>query len=238
MGDRLTAAAFLGGFRQRSWSLLTLLSFLVLAAAGAAAPIFAEASANATFQLRRAQIPATARQSDAAVARISAAVGSKSGDQRPVIGDVRTIPHLTTPDLTGGSVGAELATPRFWELTITDGTKTDRGRFFAVGKPADELVPVGPTAERDGLWLPQPLAESIGARPGDPVTLTVVVGTQGERHRTTSTVAGIYAVDAAGRLPADRPGRTGWALRHGDTPGDTEYETLPAYLLVGSVATI
>jgi biotin transporter BioY len=46
--DRLTVAALHGGLRQRSWSLLTVLSFLVLAAAGAAAPIFAQGSAQPT----------------------------------------------------------------------------------------------------------------------------------------------------------------------------------------------
>jgi hypothetical protein len=238
VSDRLVTAAILGGLRQRAWSLLIVLAFLVLAAAAAAAPMFAEASDNATFQQRRAEIPATARQSDAAVVRLSAAVGSKSTDQQQVVDDMRKIPHLTEPDLTGGSFGAELATPRFWELTISDGAKKDRGRFFAVGNPSAELVPVGKPSTRDGLWIPQPMAESIGAAPGDPVTLTVVVGTQGERHTTTGRIAGIYATDAGGRLPADVPGGHAWALRHGDTPGDTEYETLPAYLLVGDVATI
>src|SRR5262249_46331456 len=136
VSDRLTAAAALGGLRQRAWSLLIVLAFLVLAAAGAAAPMFAEASDNATFQLRRAQIPATARQSDAAVVRLSAAIGSKSTDQQGVVDDMRTIPHLTPPDLTGGSIGLELAVPRFWELTVGFGDRKDRGRFFAVGDPA------------------------------------------------------------------------------------------------------
>ncbi|WP_433300379.1 hypothetical protein ACQP2F_02930 [Actinoplanes sp. CA-030573] len=238
MGDRLTAAALRSGVHQRSWSLLTLCAFLVLAAAGAAAPMFAEASDNATFQLRRDEIPATARQSDAAVVRLSADVGSKSADQQAVVGDMRKVPGLTAPDLTGGSIGAELATPRFWELTVAAGDRTDRGRFFVVGDPAGELVPVGAPATKDGLWLPEPMAESLGARPGDRITLTVVVGTQGESHRTTSTIAGFYAVDAGGRLPADVPGSNRWVLRHGDTPGDTEYETLPAYLLIGDVATV
>ncbi|MFF5289966.1 FtsX-like permease family protein [Paractinoplanes globisporus] len=238
MSDRLTAAAALGGLRQRAWSLLIVLAFLVPAAAGAAAPMFAEASDNATFQLRRGQIPATARQDDAAVVRLSAAVGSKSADQQAVVDDVRTIPNLTEPDLTGGSIGLELAAPRFWELTVADGARTDRGRFFAVGDPAAELVPVGPPSGRAGLWIPRPMAANLGAKPGDPITLTVVIGTQGERYRTTSAVAGIYEVDEGGRLPADVPGSHRWVLRHGDTPGDTEYQTLPAYLLVGDVATV
>ncbi|WP_433363500.1 hypothetical protein ACQPZX_32255 [Actinoplanes sp. CA-142083] len=234
MGDRLTAAAVLGGFRQRAWSLLTLSAFLVLAAAGAAAPMFAEASDNATFQLRRDEIPPTARQSDAAVVRLSAAVGSKSADQQAVVDDMRAIPHLTEPDLTGGSIGAEMVEPRFWELTVSLGAATERARLFAVTKPSAELTKTAAAEGEEGLWLPRPMADTLGAHTGDRINLTVVVGTQGERHQTTSTVAGIYAVDGEGRLPA---GPT-WALRRGDTPGDTEYETLPAYLLVGTPATV
>jgi putative ABC transport system permease protein len=236
--DRLTTTAVLGGLRRRAWSLLTLSAFLVLAAADAAAPMFAEASDNATFQLRRDQIPATARQSDAAVVRLSAAVGSTSADQQAVIDDMRAIPHLTEPDLTGGSIGAELIAPRFWELTVNNGAQKERGRLFAVADPAAELegtgTGTGTGTGQEGLWLPRPMADTLGARPGDRLTLTVVVGTRGERHQATSTVVGVYAVDGEGRLPA---GPT-WALRRGDTPGDTEYETLPAYLLVGDAATI
>src|SRR5690242_9336467 len=144
--DRLTAAALLGGLRQRAWSLLILSAFLVLAAAGAAGPMFAEASGNAAFQARRDQIPPSARQNDAAVVRLSANVGPTSFDQRRVAADLRAVPGLTEPDLTGGSIGAELARPRFWGSTVTAGDRTERGRLFAVGTPAAELVAVGAPA--------------------------------------------------------------------------------------------
>jgi hypothetical protein len=237
-GDRLLAVAVLGGLRQRSWSLLTLCAFVVLAAAGAAGPMFAEASDNAAFQVRRDEVPPTARQNDAAVVRLSANVGSTSFDQRSVLADLRAVPGLTEPDLTGGSAGAELATPKFWGSTVSIGGRRERGRLFAVTTPATDLVAVGAPARGEGLWLPQPMAAALGARPGDRMVLTVVLGNHGVPRRGTTTVAGIYAVDAAGRLPADVPGSRNWALRNGDTPGDTEYQTLPAYLLVGDVATV
>jgi len=236
--DRLTAAAVLGGLRQRAWSLLILSAFLVLAAAGSAGPMFAEASDNAAFRQRLDEVPATARQTDAAVVRLSADVGTGSGDQRSVLADVRAIPGLTEPDLTGGSIGAELAAPRFWESTVGVGGRRERGRLFAVGAPAAELVAVGAKAGTDGLWLPEPMAKALGVRPADRLVLAVRVGTRGVRKQTTVPVSGIYAVDAGGRLPADPPGSRKWALRQGDTPGDTEYRTLPSYLLVGDVATV
>jgi hypothetical protein len=237
-GDRLASAAVLGGLRQRAWSLLTLSAFLVLAAAGAAAPMFAEASANAAFQVRRDEIPLTARQNDAAVVRLSANVGRGSIGQRTVLADMRAIPGLAEPDLTGGSVGAEIVTPRFWSSSVSVGNRHERGRLFAVGAPATELVPVGTPAGGDGLWLPEPVATALGVRPGGQFVLAVVVGNRGTPKRATVRVAGVYAVDAAGRLPADVPGSRKWSLRSGDTPGDTEYRTLPSYLLVGDVATV
>jgi hypothetical protein len=253
--DRLTAAAVLGGLRQRAWSLLIVSAFLVLSAAGAAGPIFAEASDNAAFRARLDDVPATARQTDAAVVRISANVGPGSADQQQVIRDVRTIPGLSEPDLTGGSVGAELVAPRFWSSTVTAGTARERGRLFAVADPATDLVAVGkpdgkpdekpdekpdgkPDGRRDGVWLPEPMARELAVRAGGRIDLTVVIGTNGKPHRATIAVSGVYAVDAGGRLPADPPGSRQWTLRQGDTPGDTEYRTLPAYLLVGDIATV
>jgi putative ABC transport system permease protein len=236
--DRLTWAAALDGLRQGAWSLLTVSALVVLSAAGAAGPMFAEASGNAAFQLRRDQIPATARQNDAAVVRLSADVGSTSREQQAVLSDLRAVPGLTEPDLTGGSVGAEVTAPRFWGSTVSAGGRSERGRLFAVGAPTSELVAVGAPATGEGLWLPEPLATRIGARAGDRIVLAVVQGNAGDPERATTTVGGVYAVDQAGRLPADRPGSRKWTLRFGDTPGDTEYRTLPAYLLIGDVATV
>ncbi|GID33206.1 FtsX-like permease family protein [Paractinoplanes brasiliensis] len=236
-GGRLAVAAVAGGVRQRAWTVLTLCAFLVLAASAAAGPMFAEAAGNAAFQVRRDQVPATARQNDAAVVRLSADAGPSSVDQREVIDELREVEGLTEPDLTGGSIGAELAKPRFWGSTVSAHGKTERARLFAVGDPAEELVAVGRATGNGGVWLPEPVAQELGAGPGDEIVLAVVTGNRGTPKRATAKVSGIYAVDLGGRLPADVRGGNRWALRTGDTPGDTEYRTLPAYLLIGDVAT-
>ena len=236
--DRLVTAAVLGGLRQGAWSVLVVAAFAVLAAAGAAGPMFAEAAGNAAFQTRRDAVPLTARQDDSPVVRLSADVGPGSLDQETVLDDLRAIPGLDAPRLTGGSVGAEVTTPRFWESTAGAGDRRERGRLFAVVSPATELVPTGIAAGGTGLWLPEPMATELGARPGDRITVAVRAGTGGQRRQAPATVGGIYAVDADGRLPADRPGSRTWALRRGDTPGDTEYKTLPSYLLIGDVTTV
>ncbi|GAA0535594.1 hypothetical protein GCM10010172_16060 [Paractinoplanes ferrugineus] len=232
--DRLTSAAVLGGLRQRAWSLLIVAAFGVLAAAGAAGQMFAEASDNAAFRVRLDEVATTSRQNDAAVVRISADVGPKSLDQQSVIADIRRVPGMTEPDLTGSSVGAELAAPTFWGFTVDD---RERGRLFAVGSPVAELVPVGASGPA-GIWLPQPMAAELGVRAGDQVVLALKFGNRGIPRRVTTPVGGIYAVDAAGRLPAEVNGGHKWALRRGDTPEDTEYQTLPAYLLIGDVPTV
>ncbi|WP_250028790.1 hypothetical protein [Paractinoplanes maris] len=239
MRDRLAVAAVLGGLRQRAWSVLIVTAFLVLGAAGSAGPMFAEASDNAAFQVRRDEIPASARQNDAAVVRVSADVGPGSIDQEPVLADLRAVPGLGEPDLTGQSVGAELASPQYWGFTVAAGGKQERGRLFAVQEPGAELVgtPGGPGGP-DGLWLPAPMAAELGVRAGDQIGLSLRQGARGTPRTATTTVSGIYAVDAGGRLPADSPGSRTWSLRRGDTPPDTEYETLPAYLLVGDIATV
>jgi putative ABC transport system permease protein len=236
--DRLAAAAVLGGLRHRAWSVLTSAAFLVLAAACAAGPMFAEASGNAAFEARRDAVPVTARQDDAAVVRLSATVGGGSAAQQSVLADLRAVAGLGEPGLTGGSVGAELVTGTFWESTVGAGERRERGRLYAVGTPASELVAVGAPAGGDGLWLPAPLATRLGVRPGDRIVVTVGTGIKGKRTRAPATVGGIYAVDAEGRLPADAPGSRTWSLRRFDTPGDTEFRTLPAYLLIGDVATV
>ncbi|WP_250001524.1 FtsX-like permease family protein [Actinoplanes sp. M2I2] len=234
-GDRLTVAAVFGGLRQRAWSVLIVAAFLVLGAAGSAGPIFAEASDNAAFEVRRDEIPASARQNDAAVVRVSADVGPRSVDQQPVLDDMRAVPGLEEPDLTGQSLGAEVASPQYWGFTVSAGGKQERGRFFAVRNPATEVVG---TPSGDGLWLPQPMAAELGVRAGDRIGLSLRQGARGKPRNATTTVAGIYAVDVGGRLPADLPGSRKWALRRGDTPPDTEYETLPAYLLIGDLPTV
>jgi putative ABC transport system permease protein len=236
--DRLATVAVLGGLRQRAWSALVLAAFVVLAAACAAGPMFAEASGNAAFQARRDAVPVTARQADAPVVRLSANVGHGSIDQAAVLDSVRSVPGLNAPRLTGASIGAELVSGVFWESTAGAGSRRERARLFAVETPAAELVPVGIPVAGDGLWLPAPVAAELGVRPGDRIVVTVGMGIKGKRHRTPATVTGVYAVDVDGRLPADPPGSRTWALRQGDTPGDTEYRTLPAYLLIGDVATV
>lgn len=226
------------GVRQGAWSLLVLLVFTVLAVACAAPPMFAEAADNAAFDSARAAVPAGARQSDAAVVRLTGSALPTSADQRDVIDDVAAIPGLSAPTLNGKSVGVELARPALWESFLVHQGSSLRARLFALPDPAAQLVsePAGGTGRTSGgVWLPTPVARELGVTSG--ATVTFAARTAGDERRVTATVAGIYRVAEDGRRPLDRPGQRDWSLRRAELPIDSSSTTLPSYLVIGDVAT-
>ncbi|MFJ8582185.1 hypothetical protein [Micromonospora sp. NPDC093277] len=228
------------GVRQGPWSLLVLLVFTVLGTASAAPPMFAEASENAAFDSARAAVPAGARQSDADVIRLTASASPSSADQLAVLDEIRSIPGLSAPTLNGKSVGVELNKSALWESVLAHGGRGERARLFALPDPAEQLVaaPDGPVGRAGGgVWLPVPLARELGVKAGDPVTFSARTRNGDERHVDT-TVAGSYQVAEDGRRPLDPPGRRDWSLRRSELPPDSALETLPAYLVIGDVATV
>lgn len=229
-------AAAATGPRQGLWSVLVVAAFTVSAVAWASAPMYDEASENAAFTARRAAVPETAYQDEDAVVRLTASTSPRSEDQRSVLADLRGIPHLSEPTLSGSSVGAELIAPRLWESSLAAGGRRERARLFAVEAPAAALVPVGTPTRDDGLWMPAPLAEELGVRPGDAVDFAIATK---EGTRTASvSIAGVYAVVPDSRRPADPPGSRRWARQRADLPADPGFRTLSAYLLVGDIATV
>ncbi|MEU3454775.1 hypothetical protein ABZ671_14390 [Micromonospora sp. NPDC006766] len=237
-GAPLPRSAAWWGIRQGPWSLLVLLVFTVLATASAAPPMFAEASENAAFEGARAAVPAGARQSDADVVRLTASASPSSADQQAVLDEIRAITGLSAPTLNGKSVGVELGRSTRWESFLAHGTLSERARLFALPDPAEHLVTTAEAAagRSDGVWLPVPLARELGVEAGDPVTFSAR-RRDGDERRVDTTVAGTYRVAEDGRRPLDPPGRRDWSLRRGELPLDSALETLPAYLVIGDVAT-
>ncbi|MEU8261494.1 hypothetical protein AB0C02_12850 [Micromonospora sp. NPDC048999] len=215
-----------------------LLVFMALATASAAPPMFAEASENAAFEGVRAAVPAGARQSDADVVRLTASASPSSADQQAVLDQIRAIPGLSAPTLNGKSVGVELGRSTRWESFLAHGTRSERARLFALPDPAEHLVTTGDAAagQAGGVWLPVPLAQGLRVEAGDPVTFSAR-NRDGDERRVDTTVAGTYRVAEDGRRPLDRPGHRDWSLRRGELPLDSALETLPAYLVIGDVAT-
>jgi len=230
----LLLAAVTGWVRQGAWAALVFLAFAVAALASASAPIFTEASANAVFNERRAAVPPNAARQDDAVVRLTASVSPHSADQQAALRELAAIPNLTPPRLGGSSIRAELSVLREWQSTVTLQGRTAPTRLFAVDDPAARVVPVARAPVPGGVWLPQPIADEIAARPGD--TVTYSIGTGGETRSADVRVAGVYAT--AGRLPADPGGGRSWAVQRSDLPVDPTARTLPGYLLIGDVTTI
>lgn len=234
----LLGVAAVWGVRQGTWSLLVVLVFTVLAVACSALPMFGEAADNAAFDRARAAVPAGARQSDAAVVRLTGSALPASADQRDVVDDVAAIPGLSAPTLNGKSVGVELARPALWESFLVRPGGRLPARLFALPDPAAQLVaePAGGTGRGGGgVWLPAPVARELGVTSG--ATVTFAARTAGDERRVTATVAGVYRVAEDGRRPLDRPGRRDWSLRRSELPVDSGSTTLPSYLVIGEVRT-
>ncbi|GID27664.1 hypothetical protein [Paractinoplanes brasiliensis] len=223
----LVRAAFGALFRGGLWSVLVVLAFVVAGTACAAPGMFAEAARNAAFQAARDAVPATARQDDAALVRVTGSRSPRSAGQQRLLTELRTIPHLSEPRLDGGSAGRELSWSKPWSSTVTAGSRQAKARLYAVTDPAAELVVTDASGPPGGVWLPQPL----GFRAGETVTIAVA------DKRATATVTGLYAVGPDGRRPADLPGSLLWALRDRDLPFDSRTTSVKAHLIIGDVPT-
>ncbi|GIJ59240.1 hypothetical protein [Virgisporangium aurantiacum] len=233
MRSPLLKAAATGWVRQGAWAVLVLAAFAVASLAAASAPVHNEASGNAVFAERLAAVPPTAAQSEAAVVRLSTSSSPRSADQQQAVRDLRAIPNLTGPRLGGGSVGAELAGQAPWNSVVSIRGRAEPARLFAVEDPARAVVPVA-AAGGDGVWLPQPLADDLGATAGDRVTFTVTFA--GAQRGAEVRVAGVYAT--TGRLPADPDGGRSWASQRSSLPADPTAKTLSAFLVLADVATV
>jgi putative ABC transport system permease protein len=217
--------------------LLVLVAFTILGASAAAPPMFAEAAGNASFADALSAVPENAAAADGPAVRIIGSTSPRSVDHSFFVRQLRDIPDLTVPALTGSSVGAETAQVPPWRSTIRVGSQRSGARLFMQDQPARALVVVdrATPATQGGIWLPQPLATELGIVPGQRVTFAV---SQGPRSRSaTVVVAGSYAVARDGRTPADATGARTWAAREGDLPTDPDFRTLPAYLVVTDVKT-
>ena len=151
----------------------------ILAAAAASAPMFVSETGTATLRV------GLAAESDRAL------VVFKDGPLSPDVAVLRDdtlraatadLPALTDPAETmWGASEVSIAGPGGVD-TIRIATKT------GVQSHLDVLADGG---DPNGLWLEEPAAQSLGAAPGDPVTLTL-----GERTAVVP-VAGIYAASSA-----------------------------------------
>ncbi|GAB3591898.1 hypothetical protein GCM10027446_11420 [Angustibacter peucedani] len=220
-----------------AWGGLVLSAFVLLAAAAASGPVFAEASSGAAVADQLRVVPDGAPAGDGPVVRVVGGVNLVGrGNLRGALDDV---PGLGEPVVTAASVGRELLPGVPFTPYVLAGGRQERARLMADDAGPDALVVVeratGPVSG-PALWFPAPLAARMRVEPGD----QVVVGVERAHRdptRATATVAGTYRVAADGRTPADPPGTRRWSYRRAALPTDTEFGTLPSQLLVTDVAT-
>jgi putative ABC transport system permease protein len=228
------------------WGLLLVAALVAATTSAAAVPLVVEQSADSSLESVLATIPPGARLADTTAVRVVDGRSPRSDQSQLLRLRVDAIPGLTPSTLTAVSVGPETHPRQFFRPLVSAGGVSMRARLAAVEDPAAALVVTARDPQnRAGAWLPEPVAAELGVGPGDVVTVLVQTF-DADRPAPPETpppvqypltVAGLYAVAADGRRPADPAGSTAWTRRNGVIPSDTEFSTLPAYLVVTDVAT-
>jgi putative ABC transport system permease protein len=224
---------------------LLLLAVLAATASAASAPLFVQLAGDEALDRVRAAIPPSARTADSDDVRI--VTGSAPDDElvRFRAESLRRIPALTTTSTIAFSVAPELRWTDFVRPVVRSAAGDVRARLAAVDDPSAALVTTSSSADRVGVWLPDPVAAELDLVAGDEAELVVL--TRDRLHPAppdappdpvaTVRVAGTYEVAEDGRRPADPDGTSVWSRRSGGIPTDTEYTSLSSYLVVADVAT-
>ena len=228
------------------WGLLLVAALLAATTSAAAVPLVVEQSSDSSLRSVLATVPPGARLADTTAVRVVGGRSPRSEDSQLLRLRLDAIPGLTPSTLTAVSVGPETHPSQFFRPLVAAGDRSMRARLAAVEDPEAALVVTARDPQgRRGAWLPEPVAAELGVAPGD--TVTVLVQTYDADRppppdtpppvRVPLTVAGLYAVAADERRPADPAGSTAWSRRTGLIPSDTEFSALPAYLVVTDVET-
>jgi putative ABC transport system permease protein len=228
--------------REGPWVLLVVAAFAVACAAAAVAPVFTAAVASAALGDQIAAVPDDAQAADSPVVRLVGGTGAPGAGR--LAHGLDDVPGLGPATRTAASLGAETKSwDEVFESFVSLNGRSERVRLFGDDGMPGALVtasggplPAAPKASTDApaIWLPQPVVERLGARPGD--ALQLGVRTRHEVRTAPVLLAGAYGVGPDGRLPADPPGTHRWSYRRGSVPVDSEFGVVPAHLAVTDVA--
>jgi putative ABC transport system permease protein len=224
-----------------------LLALLAATTSIASAPLFIQLSGDDALATVREALPSTARTSDSDSLRIVSGTVPTDKDQRIAVERLRAIPGMSEPTSLAFSVIPEIQYSSFVKPIVRFNGIEARARLAAVEDPRSALDITGEAPSTGtGVWLPDPVAEDLGVKPGD--TVEIVVLTRDAQHKAPKdappdpvvriTVDGTFAVGADGRRPADPAGTAVWSRRVGGIPSDTEFLTKASFLVVGDVPTI
>lgn len=232
----------LRGLRSRGSGLLVLLCLVIASACAASGAVFADLVGQSSLATVLGDVPPGARLTDAPGLRLVSGQAPSGDSQQAYVEDVARIPGLTPATVTAVSVGAEIHSGEAYRPLVRTPAGDVRVRLAAVEDPAASLV-VRQQAGGRGVWLPEPTATELGVAAGDVVSMLIATSYAGEvlppgtplPATVAVRVAGVYAVAADGRTPADPPGSTDWALRSGGIPSDSELSSLRARLVIADV---
>jgi putative ABC transport system permease protein len=228
------------------WGLLLAAALFAATTSAAAVPLVVEQTSDGSLDSVLAAVPPGARLADTTAVRVVGGRSPRSEDSQLIRQRLDAVPGLVPSTLTAVSVGPETHPNQFFRPLVASGEQSLRARLSAVEEPAAALVVTArDDAMRGGAWLPEPVAAELGVGPGDQVAVLVQTFDADRPPppdtpppvRVTLPVAGLYAVAADGRRPADPAGSEAWSRRTGLIPSDTEFSALPAYLVVTDVAT-
>ncbi|MFN8169576.1 MAG: hypothetical protein U0S36_12410 [Candidatus Nanopelagicales bacterium] len=238
--------AALRSLPPRGWGVLLAAALLAATTSAASVPLVVERSADDALTSTLAAVPEGARVADAAAVRVVGGRSPRSEDSQLLRQRLDTVPGLEPSSLSAVSVGPESHVGTLFRPLVRAGSTTARARLAAVADPAASLdVVARDPSVRSGAWLPQPVAEQLGVGPGDEVELLVQIYDETRPAPPDAPpqgvqrlrVAGVYAVAADGRRPADPEGTATWSRRVGVLPTDSDLVGQPAYLVVTDIPT-
>jgi hypothetical protein len=212
----------------------------MLALAAAAGPLYAEAVADAAVRLALGSVPAGASAGTAPVVRLNGGIDPESAQWTDMVRSLEEVPGVGPARVTTQTISTELHQRIFFDpvgpvVTGADGAAAVR--LFGVDDPAAHLVAVSQvTGEGPGVWLPDPVARSMGVAAGDEVRVQLSGTT--DAPTTTIRVLGTYAVQPDGRTPRSPTGGRLWEDIGAEAfPSDAGQSTVRAHLAVADLAT-
>jgi hypothetical protein len=238
--------AVLRSFPPNGWGLLLVAALVAATTSAAAVPLVVEQTSDGSLASVLDTVPPGARLADTTAVRVVGGRSPRSEDSQLIRLRLDAIPGLVPSTLTAVSVGPETHPNQFFRPLVSANGLTLRARLAAVEDPTAALVVTARDEQvRRGAWLPEPVAAELGVGPGDEVSVLVQTFDSDRPPppdtpppvTVTLPVAGLYAVSADERRPADPPGSAAWSRRTGLIPSDTEFSALPAYLVVTDVPT-
>ena len=212
----------------------------MVSVSAAAGPLYAEAVSDSAVRLVLASVPEGAAARDAPVVRLNAGVDPDGRQWSDMLRALEEVPGATPPQVALQSISTELHPKILYDPVgpvLTGDGPGSPVRLFGVDDPAARLVVVSrTTGPAQGVWLPEPVAESMGTAAGEEVR--VQLSGLPEPPTTTTLVLGTYAVQADGRTPEEPPGQRFWAdVSAAGFPADAQKSTLRAHLAIADVPT-